>query len=79
MKWIDKIPVGPLAIAAVFLAVLPLRSTPHLVEKLGMLMDGSLQRPIDIFDLFMHGTPSVLLIMRLFRQFVLGIKEEDKE
>ncbi|MCW8831356.1 MAG: hypothetical protein OQK32_07555 [Gammaproteobacteria bacterium] len=74
MKWIDKIPLTTLLVAAVLLAVLPLHSTPHLIEKLDMLADGTLRRPIDIFDLFMHGTPSVLLIVRLVRQFVLDKK-----
>jgi len=79
MNWIDKIPLTTLLIAAVLLAVLPLNSTPHLVEKLGMLVDGTLSRPIDIFDSFMHGTPSVLLIIRLFRQFVLDKNEAGKK
>ena len=79
MNWIDKIPLPTLLVAAVLLAVLPLNSTPHLVEKLGMLADGALQRPIDIFDLFMHGTPAVLLIIRLLRQFVLGKKAVDNK
>jgi len=78
MKWIDKITLAPLVVVAIVMAVLPFNATPHLFEKLGMLVDGSLQRPIDIFDLFMHGTPAVLLIVRLVRQFVLGKKEVDK-
>lgn len=80
MKWIDKMPLLPLAAVAVFMAVLPLHSTPHLLEKLNMLQSGVLSRPIDIFDLFMHGTPAVLLIIRIVREFVLGIKaEEDRQ
>ena len=79
MSWIDKIPLPTLLVAAVLLAVLPLNSTPHLVEKLTMLVDGTLHRPIDIFDLFMHGTPVSLLIIRLLRQFVLGKKAADNK
>ncbi len=79
MKWIDKIAMAPLAIVAIMMAVLPFNATPHLFEKLGMLADGSLQRPIDIFDLFMHGTPVVILIIRLYRQFVLKITPADKQ
>ncbi len=78
MKWIDKIAIAPLAIVAIMMAVLPFNATPHLIEKLGMLADGSLQRPIDIFDLLMHGTPVALLIIRLYRQFVLKITPADK-
>lgn len=79
MKWIDKIDLLPLAIIAVLMAVLPFNATPHLVEKLGMLVDGSLQQAIDIIDLFMHGTPAVLLAVRLYRFVVLGKKEADKK
>ena len=79
MKWIDKIDLLPLAIIAALMAVLPFNATPHLVEKLAMLFDGSLQKPIDIFDLFMHGTPAVLLAVRLYRFVVLGKKEADKK
>ena len=79
MNWLDKIPLVPLAVAAIFMAALPFGATPHLVEKLGMLVDGTLQRPVDIFDLLMHGAASVLLIIRLFRQLVLGKKEVDKD
>ena len=79
MNWLDKIPLVPLAVAAIFMAVLPFGATPHLVEKLRMLVDGTLQRPVDIFDLLMHGTASALLIIRLFRQLVLGKKEVDKD
>ena len=67
MKWIDSIPLPVLIGAAILLGVLPLHSTPHLVEKLTMLSQGTLVKPIDIFDLFMHGTPSVLLIIRVVR------------
>lgn len=77
MKWIDKMPLFPLAVVAIFMGVLPLHSTPHLVEKLNMLQSGVLTRPIDIFDLFMHGTPAALLVIRIVREFVLGIKAEE--
>jgi hypothetical protein len=30
-------------------------------------MDGTLKRPIDIFDLFWHAWPFVLLAYRIFR------------
>ena len=72
IKWIDKLPLMPLAVIALLLAVLPLHSTPHLVEKIGMLFQGTLSRPVDIFDLFMHGTPAVLLVIRVIR---MGVKQ----
>jgi hypothetical protein len=66
LKWIDKLPVKALFVVAVFFAIVPLPE-PHLFEKLGMLFEGTLTRPIDIFDLFMHGLPAVLLAIRLIR------------
>jgi hypothetical protein len=38
-----------------------------LIEKLRMLSQGTLSRPIDIFDLFYHLAPMVLLGIRLER------------
>jgi hypothetical protein len=37
---------------------------PHLWEKLVMLKSGTLRRPVDWFDLFMHATPWVLLFLK---------------
>jgi hypothetical protein len=53
---------------ALVLAVVPFVPEPHLWEKLKMLFAGTLHKPIDIFDLFMHGTPLLLLIIKLVRQ-----------
>ena len=38
---------------------------PHIVEKLSMLIKGNLIKPIDWFDLFMHGIPWILLILKV--------------
>jgi len=64
-KILDKIPTPTLAIVAFFLALAPFAPEPHLWEKLKMLAAGTLSRPIDIFDLFMHGTPLLLLVLKL--------------
>lgn len=45
----------------------PFIPQPHLVEKIGMLMAGTMKRPVDIFDLFWHSWPFVLLVYRVFR------------
>lgn len=71
LKWIDRMEWVTLGVAAVVLGILPPGATPHLVEKLGMLADGTLVRPIDIFDLMMHGLPSLLLIVKGVR-LILG-------
>jgi hypothetical protein len=39
--------------------------SPHVWEKLQMLVAGELVRPIDIFDLLLHATPWMLLILKL--------------
>ena len=67
MKWLDRIPFTVIVPFAVFLALAPFVPEPHLWEKLRMLSEGSLSRPLDIFDLFLHGTPLVLLIAKLAR------------
>ena len=67
MEWLDKIPLVPLAIVAVALGLAPFFPEPHLLEKLRMLVQGTLKRPVDIFDLFMHGAPVVLLFLKLLR------------
>lgn len=45
----------------------PFYPQPHIVEKLRMLLAGTLKKPIDIFDLFWHAWPFVLLAYRIFR------------
>ncbi len=67
MKLIDKLPLTALILVALTLGLAPFSPQPHIVEKLGMLFDGSLSRPIDIFDLLLHGAPWLLLILKLFR------------
>jgi len=65
MKWLDRVPYSLLLPFAVVMALLPFSPEPHLWEKLKMLASGTLVRPIDIFDLFMHGAPLLLLALKL--------------
>ena len=67
LSWIDRISLLTFLFAAVALGLAPFFPEPHLYEKIKMLMAGQLTKPIDIFDLIMHGTPSVLLIVKIFR------------
>ncbi|HID80888.1 MAG TPA: RND transporter [Chromatiales bacterium] len=71
MKWLDRQPLFIFILAALTLGLAPFAPEPHVLEKLKMLATGTLSRPIDIFDLFLHGLPWVLLGLKLFRQFVL--------
>lgn len=65
--WLDKIPLHMIALPAAFLALAPFVPEPHLLEKLKMLADGTLQRPLDIFDLVFHGSGLILLAIKLMR------------
>jgi hypothetical protein len=65
MKWLDKIPYIVITPLAIFLALAPFSPEPHLWEKLKMLFAGSLVRPVDIFDLCLHGTPLLILLLKL--------------
>jgi hypothetical protein len=64
---IDRLPLNLLVIAALTLGLAPFVPEPHVWEKLKMLAAGTLSRPIDIFDLALHGTPWVLLLIKLLR------------
>jgi hypothetical protein len=67
MNWLDRIPLAPLAVVAVLMALAPFVPEPHLWEKLKMLSRGDLTRPLDIFDLVLHATPVVILALKLLR------------
>lgn len=67
MSWLDKIPLGVLALLALLLGLAPFVPEPHLWEKLKMLAAGTLSRPIDIFDLLLHAGPVVALVLKLAR------------
>jgi hypothetical protein len=68
LAWLDRLPLMSLLIAAVLLGLAPFSPEPHLVEKLRMLSQGELRRAIDIFDLFLHGAPALLLLLKLARE-----------
>jgi hypothetical protein len=68
MTWLDRIPLWVLITVAVYMLLAPFIPMPHVVEKLLMLKEGSLTRPLDIVDLVMHLTPATLLGIRLIRK-----------
>lgn len=72
MTWLDRMPWPYLLLIALFLGLSPFVPEPHLWEKLKMLAAGTLSRPIDIFDLCLHGSPFVLVGLKLYRQFRRG-------
>lgn len=67
MSWFDRLPLTLFIAAALTLGLAPFAPEPHVWEKLKMLAAGDLTRPIDIFDFLLHGTPWVLLLLKLYR------------
>jgi|MGYP001828571927 hypothetical protein len=67
--FIDKIPYSILIVAAVLMILAPFKPMPHVLEKLIMLKNGTLTRPIDIFDLFYHLVPTIILALKIYRDF----------
>ncbi len=68
-KFLDNFSFPVLIILAVLLGSAPLGSQPHLIEKINMLMAGTLVQPLDIFDLLMHSAPFVLLFIKTLMYF----------
>jgi hypothetical protein len=69
MSWLDSIPLWLIVAVAAWMAVAPMVPEPHLVEKLRMLSQGTLKRPLDIFDLLFHLAPLVVLGLKLLRMW----------
>jgi hypothetical protein len=67
LNWLDKIPYLPLIAVALFMLLAPFKPLPHVVEKLIMLKNGTLSKPLDIIDLFYHFIPTILLIIKILR------------
>ena len=61
-RWLERLPWTVVLIACASLGLAPFVPVPHVVEKVGMLLRGQLVRPIDWFDLVMHGAPWALLV-----------------
>lgn len=65
LRLLDSLGYQLLVPLALILGLAPFVPEPHLVEKIRMLFQGTLQRPIDIFDLFLHATPIILLLTKV--------------
>ncbi len=64
MQAINKIPWVIVIALCATLGLAPF-NPPHIVEKLIMLSNGELSKPIDIFDLLLHAAPFILLILKV--------------
>ena len=63
--WIDSIPYWLLIPVAILMLLAPFQPMPHVLEKLIMLKNGTLSKPIDIFDIFYHLIPTIVLIFKI--------------
>lgn len=70
----QKIPYSTLIIGGILLGLAPFFPEPHSIEKIRMLMNGELKRPIDIFDLFYHLLPEVLILIKYIIEKKGGIE-----
>lgn len=68
MAFLDKLDWITLIVLCLLLGLAPFVPEPHIWEKLKMLAAGTLSRPIDIFDLLLHGTPWALLGAKALRE-----------
>lgn len=63
----------PLAVLlALTLGLAPFFPEPHIWEKLRMLAQGTLKRPVDIFDLALHAAPWCLVLAKGIRAVTTG-------
>ena len=74
LSGIDQMPLGVIIILCVTLGLAPF-TPPHVLEKLAMLANGNLVRPVDWFDLFLHGAPWLFLILKIA---ALSMKQRNK-
>ena len=68
-SFLDTTEYPMLIMAAILMLLAPFTPMPHIVEKLIMLKEGRLVKPIDIFDLFFHLIPATLLVIKIIRDF----------
>ncbi|WP_416914464.1 MAG: RND transporter [Roseicyclus sp.] len=64
-RFLDAMPLWIVIGACLTLGLAPFTPEPHIWEKLKMLFSGAYFRPIDLFDMLMHGAPFVLLALKL--------------
>lgn len=67
LSFLDDLPLWIALGAALTVGLAPFTPEPHIVEKLRMLRAGTLKKPLDIFDLALHGAPFLLLAAKLLR------------
>ncbi|MDO9041187.1 MAG: RND transporter [Desulfocapsaceae bacterium] len=66
---VDQLNWGVVVVLCATLGLAPF-SPPHIVEKLSMLIRGNLIKPLDWFDLLLHGIPWILLILKIMASLI---------
>lgn len=72
VQLLDRMPWVMIIFACLTLGLAPF-TPPHVWEKLVMLVRGELRRPVDWFDLVMHGTPWILLAAKALREIIRNL------
>lgn len=65
MRLIRELPFSILIVVTLLMLGAPFVPEPHLIEKARMAMNGTLTRPIDLFDVAWHLLPAALLVWKL--------------
>jgi len=67
MKWLDELSYIFLIAGAALMLMMPFEPEPHLLEKYHMWLAGELHKPMDLFDIVWHMTPTLLLVLKFVR------------
>jgi hypothetical protein len=62
---LDMVPWPVAIVLCLALGLAPFFPEPHIIEKLRFLVEGRLNRTIDVFDLLMHALPFALVAAKL--------------
>lgn len=68
LDYIQRLPWSIVIVLCLTLGLAPF-TPPHIVEKLRMLSQGKLVRPLDWFDLLFHSIPWAMLIAKIAASF----------
>jgi hypothetical protein len=63
-RFYNRIGLTEAALVVLTLGLAPFTPEPHVWEKLRMLASGLLVKPVDWFDLALHGAPWLLLLAK---------------
>lgn len=72
LKKIDKLPLSIFMILCLTMGLAPF-SPPHIYEKIMMLVNSQPLEAVDWFDVFIHGSPWVLLSLKFFTTYKLKL------